>query len=179
MRAEAPACEIVTFQGGRTIRRVEADRFWSYVFKGPDPDDCWLWTGAISDDGYGRFWTQDSTHQKVVRPQRYAYQLATGTELTPNVLLLHSCDVPTCVHADLDPHVSHVREGTARDNMLDRTQRNRHANQWSSWRFRGLGGKERGARSRALRAVILEHGWDPVRMSAVLTGVEQSHPRLF
>ena len=29
--------------------------------------------------------------------------------------MLHSCDVPTCVHADADPLISHVREGTARD----------------------------------------------------------------
>jgi len=161
------------------MRLTETERFWSYVVKGPLPDDCWLWTGAISDDGYGRFWTHDGTRQKAVRPQRYAYQLITGTQPPSQVLLLHSCDVPTCVHADVDPLVSHLREGTARDNMLDRTQRNRHANQWSSWRFRGLGGRERGARSRALRAVVLEHGWDPVRMSAVLAGVEETHPRLF
>jgi hypothetical protein len=117
--------------------------------------------------------------QKVVRPQRYAYELATGKSIPSEVMVLHSCDVPTCVHVDTDPLLSHVREGSSRDNMLDRTQRNRHANQWSAWRFRGLGGNERGQRSRALRAVILDHGWDPERMSAVLAGVEETHPRLF
>jgi hypothetical protein len=143
------------------------------------PDDCWLWTGAISDDGYGRFWTNDGARPKVVRPQRYTYELATGSSLPSDVMVLHSCDVPTCVHADTDPFVSHVQGGSSRDNMLDRAQRNCHANQWSSWRFRGLGGNERGQRSRALRAVILDHGWDPERMGAVLVGVKKTHPRLF
>ena len=158
---------------------TEGERFWSHVVKGPAPEDCWLWIGAISDDGYGRFWTHDGVRQKAVRPQRYAYELLTGQPLPSDVMVLHSCDVPTCVHADADPLVSHVREGSGRDNMLDRRQRNRHANQWSSWRFRGLGGKERGQRSRALRTVILDHGWDPERMSAALAGVEETHPRLF
>lgn len=161
------------------VRGAEVDRFWSHIVKGPAPDDCWLWTGAIADDGYGRFWTKTGDGQKVLRPQRYAYELTTGVALTRDVMLLHSCDVPTCVHADVDPLVSHIREGTARDNMLDRTQRNRHANQWSAWRFRNLDGRARGERSRALRAVVLEHGWDPARMSAALGGVEETHPRLF
>jgi len=162
-----------------TTSRSDTTRFWSYVVKGPEARDCWLWTGAISDDGYGRFWTRTENGQRVVRPQRFAYELVTERVLTPDVMLLHSCDVPTCVHAEVDPHVSHVREGSARDNMLDRTQRNRHANQWSSWRHQGSARGVRGDRSRALRAVLLEHGWDPARMSAALGGVEETHPRLF
>jgi hypothetical protein len=161
------------------MRLTETHRFWSHVVKGPAADDCWLWTGAIADDGYGRFWTHDGVQQKAVRPQRYAYELVTGQDLTNDVMVLHSCDVPTCVHADVDPLVSHLREGSGRDNMLDRTQRNRHTNQWSSWRLGGLAREQRGQRSRALRAVILEHGWDPARMSAALGGVDQTHPRLF
>ena len=157
----------------------EADRFWTHVVKGPDANDCWIWTGAISDDGYGRFWTHDGVRQKAVRPQRYAYQQTTGRTLTSGVLLLHWCDVPTCVHADVDPAVSHVREGTHRENMIDRSQRHRQANQWSSWRFHGMGRKERAQRSRDLRLVLLEHGWDPEKMSAAISGVDEHQPRLF
>ena len=36
----------------------ESARFWEKVIKGPGPSACWIWTGAIGDDGYGRFWTQ-------------------------------------------------------------------------------------------------------------------------
>src|SRR5699024_6681955 len=73
-------------------------RFWSHVVKGDDPSDCWIWTGAISDDGYGRYWTTAGGRQKVLRPHRYAYQLITGHE--PQGHILHECDFPLCVHAD-------------------------------------------------------------------------------
>lgn len=91
------------------MRTSEHDRFWRYVVKGPAADDCWLWTGAVSDDGYGRFWIkQDGGRQRAVRPQRYAYEEATGVALPSSTLLLHGCDVPLCVHADVDPELSHV-----------------------------------------------------------------------
>jgi hypothetical protein len=157
----------------------EHERFWSYVVKGPLPGDCWLWTGAISDDAYGRFWVKRDHGQQAVRPQRYAFQLLTGTELPSTVLLLHSCDIPICVHASADAAESHVWPGTHRANMLDRAQKGRHVNGWSSLRFRGAPRAERTQRSRDLRAVILDHGWNPERMSAALAGVEETHPRLF
>ena len=34
-----------------------AARFRSKIVAGPGPADCWIWTGAIVDDGPGRFWT--------------------------------------------------------------------------------------------------------------------------
>lgn len=36
----------------------EETRFWEKVIKGPTENACWIWTAAIGDDGYGRFWTQ-------------------------------------------------------------------------------------------------------------------------
>jgi hypothetical protein len=66
------------------------------------------------------------------RPQRLAYQLATGAALPSPALLLHSCDVPICVHAVLDAAESHLSEGTHKTNMLDRAQKTRHAKRWSA-----------------------------------------------
>lgn len=157
---------------------TDVERFWSHVVRGPAADDCWIWTGAIADDGFGRFWTKDGDGQKVLRPQRFAYQLATGIELPESVELLHSCDVPICVHAVADAEETHLIEGTHRMNMLDRAQRNRH-NAWSALGFNGLAKAERAQRSRDLRDVIRTHGWNPERMSAALAGVEENHPRLF
>lgn len=31
-------------------------RFWEKVDLGFDPGDCWIWTGALSSEGYGDFW---------------------------------------------------------------------------------------------------------------------------
>lgn len=72
-------------------RPGELERFWSHVVKGPDPDDCWIWTGAISDDGYGRFWIRRGSRQQAVCPQRYAFTALTGRTLTPETLLLRRC----------------------------------------------------------------------------------------
>ncbi len=62
----------------------EVDRFWSHVVKGPCEADCWIWTGAIGDDGYGRFWVQSRLHQmqpRVLRPHRVAWALAEGESI--------------------------------------------------------------------------------------------------
>jgi hypothetical protein len=160
------------------VSRTEVERFWSFVVKGPEPDDCWFWTGAISDDGYGRFWIKRDGGQLAVRPQRYAWELVTGTALPSSTLLLHSCDIPICVHADIDLDLSHVAPGTYRQNMLDRSQRGRYRNR-ATLRLGDLPRQVRVQRSLDLRAVILEHGWQPELISAALLGVELTHPRLF
>ncbi|ROQ30259.1 hypothetical protein EDF46_3572 [Frondihabitans sp. PhB188] len=160
------------------MTRSELERFWSFVVKGPERDDCWFWTGAISDDGYGRFWVKRDRGQLAVRPQRYAYELATGEPLPSSTLLLHSCDIPICVHASADMEVSHVAPGTHRENMLDRAQRGRYRNR-ATLRLSDLPRQVRVQRSLDLRTVILEHGWQPELISAALLGVETTHPRLF
>lgn len=164
--------------GRSRLNALEQTRFWSHVVKGPEPDDCWFWTGAISDDGYGRFWIKRGAGQQAVRPQRYAYELATGHPLPSSTLLLHSCDIPICVHASADLEVSHVAPGTHRENMLDRSQRGRFRNR-ATLRLGDLPRQVRVQRSIDLRAAILEHGWQPELISAALLGVELTHPRLF
>ncbi|NQX29861.1 hypothetical protein HQQ81_21140 [Microbacteriaceae bacterium VKM Ac-2854] len=161
------------------MKASSRDRFWSHVIKGPAEDDCWIWVGAIADDGYGRFWTKAGGRQRVLRPQRVAYELITGRPLTEEVMLLHWCDVPLCVHATVDAATSHVREGTNRDNMLDRSQRGRYAGPSTALGQRGVARSERAQRSRDLRAVLLEHGWDRERMAAAATGVDENQPALF
>ncbi|WP_258060781.1 hypothetical protein [Rathayibacter rathayi] len=162
-----------------TLTGSDRERFWSHMIKGPEPDDCWLWVGAIADDGYGRFWTRHRGRQQVLRPQRVAYALITGRELTEDVMLLHWCDVPLCVHADADPAISHVREGTNRDNMLDRSHRGRYAGPSTTLSQRGIARQQRAQRSRDLRTVLLEHGWNRERMAAAAADIDDDQPALF
>lgn len=93
------------------MTRTEQERFWSFVVKGPEPDDCWFWTGAISDDGYGQFWVKRDGGQLAVRPQRYAWELLTGESLPSSLFLLHSCDIPICVHASMALRCRMWRQG--------------------------------------------------------------------
>ena len=81
--------------------RVEVARFGAKVVRGPGPADCWLWTGAIADDGYGRFWIRRNGVVRVVRPHRYALALALQVGLDDVEVAEHAvCDVPICVGAE-------------------------------------------------------------------------------
>lgn len=155
----------------------ELARFWAKVIKGPRPDDCWLWTGAVSDDGYGRFWTQHDGHQQALRPQRFAYQVLTGEQLPAHVVLMHDCDVPLCVRATggLD---SHLTPGTQGQNLLDRSQKLRHANAYT-WRWRGIGRANFAAQSRQLRDALKVHGWDEEIIRPLMSGHDPDAPTLF
>jgi hypothetical protein len=155
----------------------ESQRFWDKVIKGPRPNDCWLWVGAIADDGYGRFWIQRDRRQRAVRPQRFAYEQLTGETLHPGVKLMHTCDVPLCVHATVDAH-SHLVPGTQWQNMIDRSQKGRHANA-SSFRWRNVGRSQLHALSLELRTALLEHGWKEPVIRPLLTGVDPEAPTLF
>ena len=48
--------------------------FWSKVSVA-GPDDCWLWTGATNDYGYG----QINVRKKKIRVHRFGYVLANGS----------------------------------------------------------------------------------------------------
>lgn len=157
-----------------------SERFWSHVVKGPAPTDCWIWTGAIGDDGYGRFWVpQPDGGQRAMRPQRWLYEHLTGVALLPDVLLLHACDVPLCVHVDVDQTRSHLATGSHRGNMLERVQRGRHRNGSTAIRTAGLARAERVRLSRELREAFRDHGWDPAAIAAHKTGIEPDTPTLW
>lgn len=161
-------------------RLSELERFWSYVVKGPDASDCWLWSGAVADDAYGRFWTaKPGGGQRTMRPQRFAWRELTGEDLPPSVLLLHSCDIPLCVHVDVDTQLSHLRPGTLTENQADAARRGRHQNRYTVETFATLPRAERARRSRALRDVVRDYGWDRDRISAALAGAGEGATTLF
>ena len=158
-------------------RRMETDRFWEKVIKGPRPGDCWIWTGAVGDDGYGRFWVTRDGGQRALRPQRFAYEHLTGETLHPDIVLMHDCDVPLCVHVTTGTD-SHLISGTQELNMLDRARKGRHANA-SSFRWRGIGRTQFHAQSLTLRTALLEHGWNERIIRPLLTGIDPEAPTLF
>lgn len=150
------------------------DRFWAKVLKGPADADCWLWLGAVADDGYGRFFLRINGRETSVRPHRYAYENATGMRLTPGTVLRHVCNIPICVH----PDPRHLITGTQRDNMADRVFDGRHAN-GTTWRWRGIPRADFAACSRALRDAALEHGWNPDILRPLMYGHDPDAPTLF
>lgn len=145
---------------------TEISRFWRKVRRGPDAADCWIWVGAIADDGYGRFWLNRGA-QRVVRPHRYAAALALGLTLTDADVVEHIvCDNPVCVRAEPNP-TGHVWPSTQAANLARMGQRGRGGGAWWQHRFASTDRASLAARSRAQRAAVRD-GWDPGRLRAAL-----------
>lgn len=93
-------------KGGRLETVVE--RFWSRVHK---TETCWLWTGAVSSNGYGAFSTGSTTDDslKQVSAHRYVYELLKGA-ISDGLTIDHLCRVRNCVNPD------HLEMVTQREN---------------------------------------------------------------
>lgn len=78
-------------------------------------ETCWNWTGSLDRYGYGKFRVGPRTH----KAHRYSYQQHYG-DFDEKLHVLHRCDNPRCVNPD------HLFLGTNRDNVADRTAKNRH-----------------------------------------------------
>lgn len=86
------------------------DRQGRAFWKRLDTDsECWLWCGPLSRDGYGRV----SFKKKTYQVHRVMYELFFQQPLTPDVCVLHRCDVPRCARP------SHLFLGTRADNNRD------------------------------------------------------------
>ncbi len=148
----------------------ELARFWAKVVRGPGARDCWLWVGAIADDGYGRFWVRRDGRGRVVRPHRYAVAAVHGIALGVHDVAEHVvCDNPICVRAELDPATGHVWPSTQAANLARMGQRARGGGAWWHWRWSPTDRASLAARSRAQRDAVRD-GWDPERLRAALDG---------
>lgn len=75
---------------------------------------CWLWLGAIGANGYGSI----TANKKQIGAHRASYMAFKG-KIPKGMLVMHSCDTPTCVNPD------HLSIGTHSDNMRDKSHKHR------------------------------------------------------
>lgn len=69
-------------------------------------NDCWIWTGAISGNGYGQIWGDKNGKQMSLPAHRVVYGLLVG-EIPDKLDIDHLCRNKTCVNpAHLEP-ISH------------------------------------------------------------------------
>ena len=91
-------------------------RFLRKVAVGIEPGDCWLWTGAIANSGYGSMMVRTGQTEQA---HRLSYELHHGP-IPPGKWVLHTCDVRACVA----PH--HLFLGTRQDNIDDMMDKGRN-----------------------------------------------------
>lgn len=155
----------------------EIMRFQQRVVRGPLDTDCFIWTGGLSDDGYGVFRVRRDGTRRVVRTSRYALALSlNGTALEPDVFSLHECDNPCCVRVTNAEELvrgikPHLVGGDLRDNMR-RMVRMRRGGGRRAILTRDVGASSRAERSRAIRAAVAD-GWDTDLVAAALLGAAQ------
>lgn len=87
-------------------------------------DGCWLWSGKVSDRGYGRLYVCGER----LYAHRVSYELHHGP-IAKGLFVCHRCDTPRCVNP------AHLFLGTAAVNNAD---------MWK--KGRGVGGSVRGER---------------------------------
>lgn len=79
--------------------------------------DCWEWTAAINNIGYGMFRFNNNGMRTA---HRVSYELHKGP-IPEGQVVCHTCDNPKCVNPD------HLWTGTMKDNMRDMASKGRHA----------------------------------------------------
>ena len=90
----------------RVEHYTEYTRFWGHAT--PEPNSgCWLWVGAITDNGYGSFWADGRSH----RAHRFAYAQFVGP-IPSGLTLDHLCRNRICVNP------KHLEPVTDRENIL-------------------------------------------------------------
>jgi len=78
---------------------------------------CWLWTGAVTGNGYGT--VQIDTVQLGVHSVAARLWLK---DYNPDLWTLHKCDIKRCFNPD------HLFQGNNRTNQLDAVAKNRNNN---------------------------------------------------
>ena len=104
---------IPKFGGKATLE----ERLWRRVTK---TTSCWLWSGAVCKDGYGRIGFYSGGKQFYTRTHRIAWEITYG-EIPPGLMVLHICDTPACCNP------AHLRLGTNDDNVADMLAKGRQA----------------------------------------------------
>jgi hypothetical protein len=73
---------------------IDAERFWRHIALEDDSRNaCWIWIGALRDDGRGRFFVGEAE----IPAHRAAYEVIHGSPVPEGRRLEQTCASPQCV----------------------------------------------------------------------------------
>ncbi len=148
---------------------VVVARYWSHI-RVPATAGCWIWTGAISGKGHGRFQIADDYRPTaagqlarktfVVIAHRFGFALKYGVDALLDVpIVSHRCDNPLCQRPECWRQSNHRANGQEYARRRDQVR-------GSLSDRRGARGRARAVRDAARAGVDLNQavlaGWLPV-----------------
>jgi len=89
-------------------------------------DECWLFTGALDQNGHGNVRVFRNGRWSCTKAHRISFEVHHGP-VPDGKVVRHRCDVRNCVNPD------HLVAGTSRENTRDMIDRNRGRNQYGAW----------------------------------------------
>lgn len=90
------------------LTNADVRRFWKKVRKTPS---CWLWSGALSNKGYGSFYFGGRRYKRNYLAHRVAFTLLVGS-IPSDLEIDHLCRTTSCVnpaHLALVTHQQNMR----------------------------------------------------------------------
>lgn len=108
------------------LSESQIKQFWSKVDKG---DNCWNWTGYISDTGYGRPRFRVGGKQYFLRAHRMSYEFKIGP-IPAGMILDHTCHNRACVNPE---HLRPVTDKQNIENLSGSQRRNRSGVRGVTW----------------------------------------------
>jgi hypothetical protein len=162
---------------GRFTAQMAKLRFESKFI--PEPNSgCWLWIGGANCEGRGRFYINGSN----TTAPRACWMIYVGA-IPEGLDVCHKCDNPSCVNPD------HLWLGTAKDNLADMVQKNRHYQKNKPWLLaRGERNgasklneesvseiKSRIANGQSIRSIALDFGISKTTVDSIKRGTLWGH----
>lgn len=71
----------------------DKERFWARIVK--EPSGCWLFTGSLTEGGYGR----TTINSRQITTHRFSWIVAHGP-IAPGLFVCHKCNNPPCCNPD-------------------------------------------------------------------------------
>lgn len=139
-------------------------RYWEKVDK-LSGHPCWLWTGAVTDSGYGVI-GRGRRGTGNIRATHVSWKIHVGSAVPRGKFVLHRCDNPQCVNPE------HLFIGTALDNHLDARKKGRWKTPPTFWGADNCNATMTPKKIRAIRR-LLELRW-PQQKIADAVGVSKT-----